>query len=184
LPKALTGVAMRLQGRIETWNDQRGFGFVVQNGTGTKAFIHISALVDRGRRPAVGALVTYAMGTDERGRRKAVDVRFVERKSVREPRAGRSLRSLLVGALTACVIVAVAYVRLSNPNSTVEASVNKLVSHRESLHEHPEFSCTPKKTYCSEMTSCEEAYFHQERCGGTEMDGDHDGIPCERQWCQ
>jgi cold shock CspA family protein len=174
---------MRLQGRIETWNDQRGFGFVVQNGTGAKAFIHISALVDRGRRPVVGALVTYALGSDERGRPKAVDVRYVERKVAREAKSASSIGSIVFGVLAACAIVAVAYVRLSNPNSTVEASVNKLVSHRESLHEHPEFSCTPKKTYCSEMTSCEEAYFHLEHCAGTKMDGDHDGIPCEQQWC-
>ena len=74
--------------------------------------------------------------------------------------------------------------RMTNPNSTVEASINKLVSHRESLRVHPEFKCEPKKTYCSEMTSCAEAYFHQERCGGTQMDGDGDGIPCEQQWCE
>lgn len=40
------------------------------------------------------------------------------------------------------------------------------------------------KTYCSQMTSCEEAMFYQHNCPGTKMDGDHDGIPCESQWCK
>jgi len=39
------------------------------------------------------------------------------------------------------------------------------------------------RTYCSQMTSCEEAtYFIQNR-PNTKMDGDNDGIPCESQWC-
>jgi hypothetical protein len=44
------------------------------------------------------------------------------------------------------------------------------------------YSCQGK-TYCSQMTSCEEAEFYQNNCPNTQMDGDHDGIPCERQWC-
>lgn len=39
------------------------------------------------------------------------------------------------------------------------------------------------KTYCSEMRSCAEAKFYLQNCPGTKMDGDHDGIPCESQWC-
>lgn len=175
---------MRLQGRIETWNDQRGFGFVVQNSTGKKAFVHISALADRSRRPVVGALVTYEEGSDERGRPKAIEVRFVDRKPHRESSRGPGFGRILAGVVGVCAVIAVGYVRLSHPNSTVDASVHKLVSAPEVLKEEPAFSCEPRKTYCSQMTSCAEAYFHQERCGGTKMDGDDDGIPCEQQWCQ
>nr|WP_319548742.1 excalibur calcium-binding domain-containing protein [Desulfogranum marinum] len=39
------------------------------------------------------------------------------------------------------------------------------------------------KVYCSEMTSCAEAKFYLRNCPGTKMDGNHDGIPCEKQWC-
>jgi cold shock CspA family protein len=175
---------MRFQGRIETWDDQRGFGFVVQNGTGKKAFVHISALADRGRRPVVGALLTYEVGNDERGRPRAIEVRFVDRTTGRERRAGPALGAILFGVLGLAAAVTVAYVRIAHPNSTVDASVHKLVSAREALRENPKFTCEQQKTYCSEMSSCAEAYFHQERCGGTKMDGDHDGIPCEQQWCR
>lgn len=39
------------------------------------------------------------------------------------------------------------------------------------------------KVYCSEMTSCAEATFYLRNCPGTKMDGDNDGVPCEKQWC-
>jgi len=40
------------------------------------------------------------------------------------------------------------------------------------------------RTRCSQMTSCEEATFFIRNCPGTKMDGDGDGVPCERQWCR
>lgn len=45
------------------------------------------------------------------------------------------------------------------------------------------FKCDGR-TRCSQMTSCEEATFFINNCPGTEMDGDNDGIPCEKQWCK
>ncbi len=45
-----------------------------------------------------------------------------------------------------------------------------------------EFSCQGKQ-YCSEMRSCEEAKYYLSNCPNTKMDGDHDGVPCESQWC-
>jgi hypothetical protein len=44
------------------------------------------------------------------------------------------------------------------------------------------FKCDGR-THCSQMTSCEEAVFFINNCPNTKMDGDRDGIPCERQWC-
>ena len=44
------------------------------------------------------------------------------------------------------------------------------------------FKCDGR-TYCSQMTSCAEAKFFLTNCPNTKMDGDHDGIPCEQQWC-
>lgn len=39
------------------------------------------------------------------------------------------------------------------------------------------------RTYCSEMTSCEEATYFLNNCPNPKMDGNHDGVPCESQWC-
>jgi hypothetical protein len=77
----------------------------------------------------------------------------------------------------------VAKVRISHPNSTVSASVYKIFIARGALHDNSQFQCEPTKSSCSRMSSCAEAFFHQERCGVSNMDGDRDGIPCEQQWC-
>lgn len=45
-----------------------------------------------------------------------------------------------------------------------------------------QFKCDGR-TRCSQMTSCAEATFFLKNCPGVKMDGDNDGIPCERQWC-
>lgn len=39
------------------------------------------------------------------------------------------------------------------------------------------------RVFCSQMTSCQEAKFFLRNCPGTKMDGNNDGVPCERQWC-
>lgn len=46
-----------------------------------------------------------------------------------------------------------------------------------------QFKCDGR-TYCSQMTSCAEATFFLQSCPGVKMDGNHDGVPCERQWCK
>lgn len=45
------------------------------------------------------------------------------------------------------------------------------------------FKCDGR-TYCSQMTSCEEATFFLGNCPDVKMDGNNDGVPCEKQWCK
>lgn len=45
------------------------------------------------------------------------------------------------------------------------------------------FKCDGR-TFCSQMTSCEEAKFFLKNCPNTKMDGNNDGVPCEEQWCR
>ena len=40
------------------------------------------------------------------------------------------------------------------------------------------------RTHCSQMTSCAEATYFLNNCPGIKMDGNHDGVPCEKQWCR
>lgn len=46
-----------------------------------------------------------------------------------------------------------------------------------------QFKCDGR-THCSHMTSCAEATFFINNCPNTKMDGNNDGIPCEKQWCK
>jgi hypothetical protein len=45
-----------------------------------------------------------------------------------------------------------------------------------------DFACDGR-VYCSQMSSCDEAKYFLAHCPGVKMDGDGDGIPCERQFC-
>jgi uncharacterized membrane protein YsdA (DUF1294 family)/cold shock CspA family protein len=89
---------MRYVGRITDWNDDNGYGFVVPNGGGDRAFVHVKAFERVSRRPASGQLISYELATDDRGRFKAAGIRFValappKRARGRLPRPGK-----LVGA--------------------------------------------------------------------------------------
>jgi hypothetical protein len=50
--------------------------------------------------------------------------------------------------------------------------------------QHSQIYVCDGRTYCSQMTSCEEATFFINNCPDTKMDGNNDGIPCEKQWCR
>jgi len=50
-------------------------------------------------------------------------------------------------------------------------------------NEPQKFHCDGR-VHCSQMTSCEEATYVLQHCPGAQMDGDGDGIPCEKQWCK
>ena len=59
---------MRIKGKITSWNDDKGFGFIEPCSGGKSVFIHVKALSNRARRPAVGELITYSLSSDKQGR--------------------------------------------------------------------------------------------------------------------
>ena len=64
---------MRQKGKITTWNDDKGFGFIKPFTGGGKVFIHIKAFGDRRDRPEVNDVVTYSVTKDKQGRTQAVN---------------------------------------------------------------------------------------------------------------
>jgi uncharacterized membrane protein YsdA (DUF1294 family)/cold shock CspA family protein len=58
---------MRHKGRLDEWNDARGFGFVTPIGGGDRVFLHIKALSNRQRRPVAGELVVYEVAKGPKG---------------------------------------------------------------------------------------------------------------------
>ena len=65
---------MRSQGTVTDWDDQKGFGFITPADGGRRVFVHISAL-PRGRRPALGDVLSYTEARDARNRLRATEVR-------------------------------------------------------------------------------------------------------------
>jgi uncharacterized membrane protein YsdA (DUF1294 family)/cold shock CspA family protein len=83
---------MRYQGRITTWKDDQGFGFITPNGGGAPVFLHIKTFSNRQRRPIGNEIVTYELTADERGRPRAVNVAFVGEHRVERSTAGNGWR--------------------------------------------------------------------------------------------
>jgi uncharacterized membrane protein YsdA (DUF1294 family)/cold shock CspA family protein len=63
---------MRVKGKIVSWNDEKGFGFITPLTDGKQVFVHINAFSNRSRRPVINQVVTYALSTDKQGRACAV----------------------------------------------------------------------------------------------------------------
>ena len=67
---------MRHQGKINKWNDEKGFGFISPQGGGPSVFLHINSFTNRQRRPLGNEIITYDLRTDAKGREQAARVAF------------------------------------------------------------------------------------------------------------
>ena len=175
---------MRHQGKLTKWNDDRGFGFVSPNGGGDPVFLHISGFSQARRRPSVGDLVTYELVAGERGKTKAAAVAFVgsSRQAVQSRRRGLGRVGVAAVTVAVCAAGYVGYHRWNTAARGAPEQAHRAPPARSTPDRRNEFQCSGK-TKCSQMISCDEAQFYLAHCPDTLMDGDGDGIPCERQWC-
>lgn len=59
---------MQWRGKIVSWQDDRGFGFVEPDGGGQQVFLHISALPRGARRPLSGDRIAFTLGKGRDGK--------------------------------------------------------------------------------------------------------------------
>src|SRR5262245_38320890 len=65
---------MRFDGKLDKWNDDRGFGFITPTRGGEPVFVHISAFPRNGPRPQVGEALTFDVEPAGDGKKRAIDV--------------------------------------------------------------------------------------------------------------
>ncbi len=185
------------KGDMIHWNDDKGYGFIEPEDGSPNVFIHITALKKTPRRPVTGDVISYQISTDRRGKPKAVNavieaVRIQREEMSGYKKSGRGFKFIIALLI---IISGFSYWYISknrNIYKDIAGKAGKVLKNLDvkgkfkksatSDSDSRKFECQGK-TKCSEMTSCAEATFYLRNCPGVEIDGDGDGIPCERQLC-
>ena len=195
------------KGILKRWDDQRGFGFIVAEQG--EVFFHISALKESVRgsaelRPREGDILHYQIQPGSEDKPRAANVRVETRNPSRPPPAAAwystgDERPRWPGQLAFFVVLLggigvwgyldrsssadSAVARPAMGGSSVSATTPPVAAPARHRVAPSRYSCDGR-VYCSQMTSCAEAKYFIRNCPGTKMDGNHDGVPCERQWCR
>ncbi|WP_306294399.1 excalibur calcium-binding domain-containing protein [Shewanella sp. Scap07] len=180
------------QGKLVRWHDDKGFGFIKpQHSDSQDVFIHISALKHMARKPVIGDVISYQITQQADGKSRACNANIVG-VARRQTKPGRRRhtpqRSPILRWLPMLLILALIVIGMDRPLNKPEPEPQIPVSQQfhnsaDTSSNLPAFRCETGKQHCSQMRSCEEAMFYIKHCPNTKMDGDKDGIPCERQWC-
>jgi cold shock CspA family protein len=182
---------MRFDGTLKSWDDGGRFGFIKPTNDGEDIFVHISAFPNDGVRPVVGEPLSFEVELSAEGKIRSYNIQRPGRQprvtAGRKTAAARPARSLAGTILIVSAALAIAvYVFKENrgPVAAGSTSVSTPVRSidKASLIDLPARRCD-SRTHCSQMTSCVEAKYFLKNCPVADMDGDNDGIPCERQWC-
>ncbi len=189
---------MRFDGTLIKWNAERGFGFIAPSQGGHELFVHITAFRRGGRQPTVGDALSFEVQQGADGKKRAVQV-LGAGQTCRSPlQAGRPAArtrpavgrewGLSASVLSIAVVLALGWWgygkysdRLRANSGTGQDTPVALLIPTVPLAQTA-FRCDGR-THCSQMTSCQEATYFLKNCPDVKMDGNHDGVPCEQQWC-
>ncbi|EXA68244.1 MULTISPECIES: cold shock domain-containing protein [Acinetobacter] len=232
---------MFLEGKIKTYNEERGFGFIEIAGESKDLFFHIKDFPNKNVPPKVGESLKF-LKVQDAGKFKAdhivrLDISYQKTPSkivsqhndlqieravpYRQPK--NSVLSKLITGIGLIIIVILAvlvYGKYQNYKIQKQQQLEHLMQEqkrlvseqRAALGNLPEQGLSEQgrknlevstntpirstasstsvsspyqcdgRTHCSQMRSYDEAVFFLRNCPGTQMDGNHDGVPCERQF--
>lgn len=190
---------MRHTGVLQSWNDERGYGFIAPTQGGLALFVHISAFPPDGTRPGVGERLEYQPGSGRDGKPQAFDVvRMAVGRAPAPPRSAdpgprpgrRRIGPVLLTVLLLALLVGVAVLGPGRhgadaPTPDAPDADRLQAAPRPGLASSGAATAwrCDGRAHCSQMSSCDEARWFLDHCPGMQMDGDGDGIPCETQWC-
>ncbi|MCP4597079.1 DUF1294 domain-containing protein [Neptuniibacter sp.] len=95
---------MRTKGKIISWNDEKGFGFVEPCSGGKRVFLHIKAFRQRSSRPEIGKLVTYSLSTDRQGRPCAAKATLAGDRLPQQTKSQNNSLALICAAIFLTVV--------------------------------------------------------------------------------
>ncbi len=189
------------KGTIKAWNQEKGFGFI-DGEQKRDTFIHISGLKKASRLPQVGDTIWYQIDKGKNGKNQAVNAYIraksssskyssshrASKKRTKKNTVGNFLLSMIVLLIIVFFInrsgqfasISLSDIGGNSDNNTSALDIATELAN--SKQRYTRYSCGGK-IHCSQMRSCEEATFYINNCPNTRMDGDGDGVPCEKQWC-
>jgi cold shock CspA family protein len=192
------------QGKLQDWDPVTGMGFVKQDKAGPAIRISSSGFRKTPETLQNGDTIFFQIDIDAQDQPKAVLAYKAGQHSaptsvVLKPALPLlPLQHVLSAVVTVFIIAWLGYQSLYLFNA--EAALPQDLPQQQIEHqpepgdaEQPlwppiptrsvsQFSCEGKQR-CPQMQSCEEAVFYLQNCPDVAIDGDHDGIPCEQQWC-
>jgi uncharacterized membrane protein YsdA (DUF1294 family)/cold shock CspA family protein len=71
---------MRFDGKLKSWNDERGFGFIEPLQGGQDIFVHINSFPSGTGRPTVGLPLTFEVELGPQGKKRAKSIQFPRTK--------------------------------------------------------------------------------------------------------
>ena len=232
---------MFLEGKIKTYNEERGFGFIEIAGESKDLFFHIKDFPNKNVPPKVGESLKF-LKVQDAGKFKAdhivrLDISYqkapskivsqhndlqIERTVPYHQPKNSVLSKLItgIGLIIIVILSVLVYGKYQNYKIQKQQQLEHLMQEqkrlvleqRAALGNLPEQGLSEQgrknlevstntpirstasstsvsspyrcdgKTHCSQMRSYDEAVFFLRNCPGTQMDGNHDGVPCERQF--
>lgn len=94
---------MRKFGKVISWKEDKGFGFIEPSSGGKQVFVHIKAFPGGSRRPAIGMEVSYIETSDGQGRVRAESVQLLKSGFY----FGSAAKAFAIAALFLLVVVAI-----------------------------------------------------------------------------
>lgn len=152
-----------LKGKVINWNHEKGFGFIRVDGEKDDIFAHITAFKNGGKKIKAGDLVKFKIEI-KKGRKRAKSASVINK--VNRGTIGSKLFCFFILAILGFLLYSFVIAPKLHP-----------------AYKEMGFSCLGK-THCSSMTSCDEAKYYLDYCPNVQIDGDGDGVPCEKQLCK
>jgi cold shock CspA family protein len=181
---------MQTEGILSKWNDEKGCGVITPQRGGPDIFVDIAAFPQEGQRPQLHEKLFFTVQTDKNGRKRATRIERPGQKKISsqpEARPHKRTSTLSLLAMSALLVATLAYGYLGlygqDQDPGQSAPTAQQSSAPLSTSAQPATFHCDGRTHCDQMTSCAEAEYFLHHCPNVQLDGNGDGVPCERQWC-
>ena len=192
---------MFVEGKIKTYNEERGFGFISRDGESKDLFFHIKDFPNKSVEPKIGENLKFRI-VEDNGKLKADQIVRLEfkiesvthtpqsraqanrshrdRSKAKQAKPVSGLFTTIIGFV---IIVGLAYMvygkyqRWHLAQQPAIAPAQTIVT--QPIDSNPNGYRCDGRIHCGQMNSREEARWFVSNCPGTKMDGNNDGEPCE-----